>query len=169
MKSSSEMLYFCNKKTQNQKLSSFSDNCITGNKHVRKLKWSRSKNAPSGRTFTRLTDGVYNYRNQINKNYKCSRDSWFGFCNGKCIGSIKTKLKKCGKARLYYGNCGKGGGNCGKGGCVEAKLNGKIIGRASGYSRTNVVFDFKDGDTLELFEWGIIEFNDFKIISCSAC
>ena len=135
---------------------------MTNNKHVRKLKSSSSEYAPSGWTFNKLTHWTYNYRNQVNKYFKCSRNSWFGVCmGGKCIGSIKTKLKKCGKAILYYGNCAKG--------IVEVKLNGKIIGRTGDFSRTNVTFDFKDGDILELFEWGIIEFNDFKIISCSAC
>ena len=128
------------------------------------MKSSNSKQAPSGWTFNKLTHWTYNSRKQINSNYKCSINSWFGLCSGDCIGSVNTKLRKCGKARLYYGNCGKGG-------CVEAKLNSRIIGRVGGNKSGNVEFDFKDGDLLELYEFksAIIEFDDFKIISCTAC
>ena len=128
------------------------------------MKSSNSKHAPSGWTFTRLTHWTYNFRNHVNINYKCSRNSWFGCCSGQCIGSVKTKLKNCGKARLYYGNCGKGGS-------VLIKLNGRQIGKVGGNRSTKVEFDFKDGDLLELSEVNssIIEFDDFKIISCTAC
>ena len=126
------------------------------------MKSSRSKNAPSGWTFTGFTNGVWSY----SKFARCSRakNNWYGWCNGNCSGSIKTKLSKCGKARLNFGNCYYIG-------TVVAKLNGREIGRAQGYHTKVVEFDFKNGDTLELIEIqiSILEFNDFTIISCSAC
>ena len=126
------------------------------------MKSSRSKNAPSGWTFTGLNIGVWN----LAKADRCSRakKNWYGWCNGTCSGSIKTKLSKCGKARLNFGNCYSSG-------TVVAKLNGREIGRVQAYHIKVVEFDFKNGDTLELIDinQSILEFYDFTIISCSAC
>ena len=136
------------------------------------MKSSRSKNAPSGWTFTSLYDGVWNHAKY---GRRCSRanNNWFGYCGGGCAGSIKTKLSKCGKARLNFGNCcSDSNGNVwsNSGDTVVAKLNGREIGTAQAYHSKVVEFDFKNGDTLVLRERdSIIEFNDFTIISCSAC
>ena len=85
----------------------------------------------------------------------------------------------CGKARLTFGNCNVQD-------YVLAKLNGKEIGRGnpyccnypnnpnkktSPYQSKTIIFDFKDGDILELTDTGvsIIALDDLKIISCSSC
>ena len=82
----------------------------------------------------------------------------------------------CGKARLTFGNCNVQG-------YVLAKLNGKEIGRAnpyccngakaptSPYQSKTIIFDFKDGDILELIDTGvsIIVLDELNIISCSKC
>ena len=82
----------------------------------------------------------------------------------------------CGKARLTFGNCNVQD-------YVFAKLNGKEIGRAnpyccngakaptSPYQSKTIIFDFKDGDILELIDTGvsIIVLNALNIISCSTC
>ena len=81
----------------------------------------------------------------------------------------------CGKARLTFGNCNVQD-------YVLAKLNGKEIGRGNPYSfigakktspyqSKTIIFDFKDGDILELTDTGvsIIALDDLKIISCSSC
>ena len=131
------------------------------------MKSSRSKNAPSGWTFTGLNIGVWN----LAKADRCSRakKNWYGFCNNGCSGTIKTKLSKCGKARLDFGNCWSY--NADRSHYVLAKLNGGEIGRAVPDSSKSVEFHFKDGDTLELtdIDWSVIEFDDFNIISCYAC
>ena len=81
----------------------------------------------------------------------------------------------CGKARLTFGNCNVQD-------YVFAKLNGKEIGRAdpyccngakktSPYQSKTIIFDFKDGDILELIDTGvsIIVLDELNIISCSTC
>ena len=70
----------------------------------------------------------------------------------------------CGKARLTFGNCFAQD-------YVVAELNGKEIGRANPYQSKTIIFDFKDGDILELIDTGvsIIALDDLKIISCSSC
>ena len=131
------------------------------------MKSSRSKNAPSGWTFTGFTHGVWTHSNAA----RCSRakNNWYGWCGGNCSGSIKTKLSKCGKARLDFGNCSSYDPDRSQ--YVLAKLNGGEIGRAGPDSSKSVEFHFKDGDTLELtdIDWSVIEFDDFNIISCYAC
>ena len=128
------------------------------------------------------------------------KNLWFGYCNAVCkktqyythlgqqkshccnscwalcSGTIKTTLRMCGKARLTFGNCNVQD-------YVLAKLNGKEIGRAnpyccngakaptSPYQSKTIVFDFKDGDILELIDTGvsIIVLDALNIISCSTC
>ena len=70
----------------------------------------------------------------------------------------------CGKARLTFGNCNLQD-------YVVAKLNGKEIGRANPYQSKTIIFDFKDGDILELTDTGIsiIVLDELNIISCSTC
>ena len=141
------------------------------------MKSSRSKNAPSGWTFTGLNYGVWSF----SKYDRCSRakNNWYGWCDHGAktwcdgSGSIKTKLSKCGKARLDFGNCCSttGSDDTFQSQYVLAKLNGGEIGRAVPDSSKSVEFHFKDGDTLELtdIDWSVIEFDDFNIISCYAC
>ena len=100
-------------------------------------------------------------------------DSWFGLkVIDTNIASIKTTLKGCGKATLDYGNCF----HCFS--CVSpnydyvhVKLNGIEISKAANNNQElskTVVFDFTDGDILELYEDGLsaIKFNGFSVISC---
>ena len=126
------------------------------------MKSWRSSRAPSGWKFTGFTDTVHNHV----KYHRCSRykKNWFGWCGGHCSGTIKTTLRKCGKARLKFGNCAKRG-------YVVAKLNGRQVGRANAYQSKTIVFAFKDGDILELSDIGIsiIEFDDLNTISCNKC
>ena len=70
----------------------------------------------------------------------------------------------CGKARLTFGNCNLQDN-------VVAKLNGIEIGRANSYQTKTMIFDFKDGDIIELTENGvaIIVLDELNIISCSTC
>ena len=105
---------------------------------------------------------------------KCNgNDFWFGLKSGSGnLASIKTTLKGCGKARLDYGNCY----DCFS--CVSpnydyvhVKLNGIEISKAANNNQElskTVVFDFTDGDILELYEDGLsaIKFNGFSVISC---
>ena len=114
---------------------------------------------------------------------KCypSKNLYFAFCGGSCSGTMKTTLRKCGRVRLTFGNCGPPQtGKYSNGlpynfglppGYVEAKLNGRQVGRANIFQSKTIVFDFKDGDMLELTDIGssVIEFGDLNIISCSTC
>ena len=70
----------------------------------------------------------------------------------------------CGKARLTFGNCFAQD-------YVVAELNGKEIGRANPYQSKTIIFDFKDGDILELTDIGLsmIVLDELYIISCSKC
>ena len=136
--------------------------CITANQHVHALKYWRSRYAPSGWQFIRIEDSVHRHRRYL----RCSRSrrNWWGWCGGRCSGTIRTTLRKCGKAILKFGNCSNAG-------YVVAKLNGRQVGRANPYQSKTIVFAFKDGDILELTDIGIsiIEFDDLNIISCSTC
>ena len=106
----------------------------------------------------------------MTKSDACGRvkNSWYGSNSGTGSGSIKTKLWKCGRARLYFGNCCS---TTGRSQYVLAKLNGREIGRVGPKGKLKVEFNFKNGDLLELtdIDYGYIEFNDFTIIRCSAC
>ena len=86
------------------------------------------------------------------------------FCGGDCAGFAKTKLNKCGRARLNIGNCYKAS-------FTEAKLNGVQIVKVNPFENKTIEFDFKDGDIFELADigFGVIDLYDFKIINCFSC
>ena len=58
---------------------------------------------------------------QQNSHYpECNNDkNWHGFIGDDLIGSIKTILNGCGKAKLDFGNCYKTG-------TTQVKLDGKV-------------------------------------------
>ena len=154
------------------------DMCITANKHVHALKsWYEVRN---GWNFIGIDISAQQQNGGI-ENCVLSKMLWYGFCNhskapNHCSGTIKTTLRMCGKARLTFGNCNVQD-------YVLAKLNGKEIGRAnpyccngakaptSPYQSKTIIFDFKDGDILELTDTGvsIIVLDELNIISCSTC
>ena len=81
----------------------------------------------------------------------------------------KTRLSKCGKVRLKFGNSHAYG-------MVVVTLNGKQVGRANPNQSRTIEFAFKDGDILELTEMGdglysdgVIALDGLNIISCSTC
>ena len=101
-----------------------------------------------------------------NENWGSCRDdnSWYG-SNKYGIGSINTKLRGCGVAKLDFGECSDWRGTF-----TQVDLNGKEIDRATiGQLSKTIEFNFKDGDILELKEGNIfsaIRFNSFTVISC---
>ena len=97
---------------------------------------------------------------------KCSYARWFGYCDGICNGSAKTKFNKCGRAHLHIGNCYNYTNNF-----TEAKLNGQQILTVNALENKAIEFDFKDGDIFELADIGpgVIDLYDFKIINCFSC
>ena len=91
---------------------------------------------------------------------KCREgNSWFGFKSSYGSFSISTTLSGCGKAKIDFGSCTFYEPLVG--------LNGKVIGRADADQLYKIIiFDFQDGDNLELAGQGKIRFNSFTVLSC---
>ena len=99
---------------------------------------------------------------------KCREgNSWFGYkSSGDRVASISTTLSGCGEGKIDFGEC--------SGGCGTFQLyptivglNGKEIGRADpGQLSKILIFEFQDGDILELGSSGTIRFNSFTVLSC---
>ena len=126
----------------------------------------------AGWTFYGLNRGAWEKHpeavNASFSNYKCSDARWFGYCDGICNGSAKTKFNKCGRAHLHIGNCYN---YTNPPHFTEAKLNGQQILKVNALENKAIEFDFKDGDIFELADinQGVIDLYDIKVISCSLC
>ena len=93
---------------------------------------------------------------------KCREgNSWFGY-KSSGVALISTTLSGCGEGKIDFGECGT----------YQiyptlVGLNGKEIGRADpGQLNKILIFEFQDGDLLELQSSGTIRFNSFTILSC---
>ena len=94
-----------------------------------------------------------------------SCNNWYCWNNWYIDGSIQTELVGNGRGRLDFGNC-----YYWQTGVVRVLLNGTEIASASSLTPSVIIeFDFSNGETLELVEEsnGIIQFNQFEVISCS--
>ena len=109
-------------------------------------------------------------KNQTHKNCR-SGNSWYGWNGGTSIkfGSISTRLSGCGMGKLDFGECWGASVNS----SVIVNLNGIEIGRAMSLQDSKtIVFNFKEGDIMELKEGtsghdsSLIRFNSFTVISC---
>ena len=126
----------------------------------------------AGWTFYGLNRGAWEENpaalNASYSNFKCSDARWFGYCDGICNGSAKTKFNKCGRAHLHIGNCYN---YTNPPHFTEAKLNGQQILKVNALENKAIEFDFKDGDIFELADigFGVIDLYDIKVISCSLC
>ena len=97
--------------------------------------------------------------------------TWWGEKFSAPSGYIKTRLNKCGRARLNFGNCFNLISPY-HNHYVQVNLNNIEIGQAQGgVANKTIEFDFKEGDVLELrdIDAASIKFNDFDIISCVKC
>ena len=137
--------------------------CVSENAHVNSLRGTTTKNVP-GWNLINVEGGSV-----VNASYWRCHDgnSWYGFRYDGGICSIDTTLRRCGVAKLDFGECSKYGGPSA---FILVNLNGKEIGRATrGQLSKTIEFNFKDGDILELKESRInsyIRFNSFTVISC---
>ena len=129
------------------------------NSHVNNLKGSKSEYV-SGWTFNSITRGPWNKDSEAT-GYECSKASWYGW-DHPGDASISTTLHGTGKAILEFGNCQNAGN-------VNAYLNDKELSCLGARMVDQVEFDFQDGDVLKITEeYGIIQFNGLKFISCSS-
>ena len=126
-----------------------------------------------GWTFYGLNRGAWEenpatLNTRLYPQFNCSDARWFGYCDGICNGSAKTKFNKCGRAHLHIGNCYN---YSNPGHFTEAKLNGQQILTVNPLETKAIEFDFKDGDIFELADinQGVIDLYDIKVISCSLC
>ena len=99
-------------------------------------------------------------------------NSWFGYNSAGIPSSISTRLSGCGVGKLDFGEFGECWGGSANS-SVIVYLNGIEIGRAMFFQKSKtIVFNFKEGDILELKERtsgglsGFIRFNSFTVISC---
>ena len=132
--------------------------CVSENAHVNSLRGTTTKNVP-GWNLINVEGGSV-----VNASYWRCHDgnSWYGFRYDGGICSIDTTLRRCGVAKLDFGQC------CLFDCSTQVNLNGKEIGRATQPSES-IEFNFKDGDILELKEGrgnSAIRFNSFTVISC---
>ena len=93
-----------------------------------------------------------------------SRPTWWGWGglnNQNETSSIITILCGCGVGKLGFGDCSAKYG-------MKVHLNGNEIGMAARGEKKTIEFNFKDGDILKLteYEYGVIQFNSFTILSC---
>ena len=89
--------------------------------------------------------------------------NWYCWNSWNVTGSIGTKLYGNGHGRLDFGNCWNTG-------IVRVLLNGTEIASASSNTPSTIIeFDFDNGETLEIIEEhiGIIQFNQFDVLSCN--
>ena len=89
--------------------------------------------------------------------------SWYCWEHDIPVGSISTELNGNGRGRLDFGNCWKTG-------IVRVFLAGNEIAQASANTQSTVIeFDFNSGDELKIVEEsiGIIQFNNFDVLSCT--
>ena len=110
-------------------------------------------------------DVTYYPQNSFEKDNCMTDNNWHGWTGNDAIGSIKTKLKGCGTAKLNFGNCYIKG-------ITQVTLDDKLIDEASSNTISKIIeFDFEDGAILELRELytGIIVFNDLTITKCKYC
>ena len=135
--------------------------------HVNKLRGTTTKNVP-GWNLDNINQGSITLHNH--KNCR-SGNSWYGWNGGTSIkfGSISTRLSGCGVGKLDFGEFGECWGGSANS-SVIVYLNGIEIGRAmSNQKSITIVFNFKEGDLLQLREGasgGFIRFNSFTVISC---
>ena len=140
--------------------------CVNLNSHVNKLRGTTTKYVP-GWNLDNINQGSITLHNH--KNCR-SGNSWYGW-NGDPmkIGSISTRLSGCGVGKLDFGQCYGGSADS----SVIVNLNGIEIGRAMSLQDSKtIVFNFKEGDIMELKEGtsghdsSLIRFNSFTVISC---
>ena len=154
--------------------------CIHRNDHIRSLIGTRSMTVPGWTmdidTGSPTPEKEDKYRKMDEWDmHKCFHPyTWWGENIGSYNGFIKTSLKRCGRARLNFGNCyiDENKKKHQHKHYVQVKLNNVEIGQAdAGISNKTIEFDFKDGDILELQDIAeaTIKFNDFVIISCVKC
>ena len=144
--------------------------CLHQNIHVQNLIGSRSQTVP-GWTMNITVGSPIPSSEDVHRKFKIMQKcfhpyTWWGDYSGQPSGYIRTKLNKCGKARLNFGNCYQNSDN------VQVNLNNIEIGRAKGgVDNKTIEFEFKDGDILELRDIGVaaIKFNYFAIINCKIC
>ena len=103
--------------------------------------------------------------NQAEYSQRCSNATWFGFNNGRCVGSISATFNGQGKAILNFGNCG-----INQDGLVLVSLNNKEIGRAAPSTpEEEITFEYSQGDTLLIKEGGngiaIIALNSLRLLA----
>ena len=127
------------------------------NSQVNNLKGSTSETV-SGWTFNGVKAGPWN---ENAAEWGCANASWFGW-NWPGAASIDTTLHGKGKAILEFGNCHKRGN-------VAVYLNDVKLSSVGAKKEAQVEFEFKDGNVLKITEeYGIIQFNGLKFISCSS-
>ena len=130
-----------------------------GNDYLNNLLGSTSTNTANGWTID-SDHGVWQKNIELEKNV-CS--NWYGFNNGKAIGSVSTTFHVKGRARLDFGNCYTRG-------TVYASLDGNVIASAPQNTPSKTVeFDFNVGSILKITEENvaIIQFNSLNIVQCN--
>ena len=93
-----------------------------------------------------------------------SCSNWYCWNIGLPVGSIQTELVGNGRGRLDFGNCWETG-------IVRVLLNGTEIASASANTPSiTIEFDFTNREALKLVEEsiGIIQFNQFEVLSCTS-
>ena len=80
----------------------------------------------------------------------CGNDTWYGFYNGRRMGSVSTNFKGSGFGILKFGNCWTRNE-------VAVYLNSDKIAFALGnVMNQEILFHFSPGDTLQVIEDGAI-------------
>lgn len=94
--------------------------------------------------------GVHQWQNNHPKVVpRCRRGrNWFGWSNGRSVGTVATTLTGNGIAILNYGNCWTSG-------WVRVRLNNKLISQALKNQRARIArFRFRHGDRLTITDEG---------------
>ena len=130
------------------------------NPHIQNLpRFKDQENAPEWSYD--LTHGLWNNPPQNTMDMCGNGQKWMGFTWSHTFGSIKTKMKGQGCAKLNYGNCFTSS-------YVKVWLDGREISVAHASEKSiEVDFQFSEGQELKLEEGNaVILFNSYEEYNC---